>query len=153
MPVIVIGADTHRGMEIIRSLAQPGREVRAFVSDPEAVSELKSMGVKVAIGDVSDDSHVGAAASECFSAILIISAASDDRERSFADTPELVLKSWGRAVAEAKVRRAIWVGQVEPQPEWTREFAVVDPEMKDLVDHVVALDDARTLNVRDETPG
>ena len=145
MPVIVIGADTPEGTEVTRFLATPGREVRAFVSDPGIAGELKGLGVKVAIGDVSDESHVGAAALQCFSAVLMTVAAIDDRERSFSRTPQEVLDGWGRAIAEAGVRRGIWVGRFEPGTEWTREQVVVDPSAAALPAKVAALDDARTL--------
>ena len=56
----------------------------------------------MAIGDVSDPSHVGSAALNCF----LDRARSprqrlDDRERSFAGTPELVLAGWAEAIAES----------------------------------------------------
>ncbi len=58
MPVIVVGADTPQGRAVVEGLVEPGREVRAFVSDPIVGAELRDMGVKVALGDVSDDSHI-----------------------------------------------------------------------------------------------
>ena len=84
MPVIVIGADTTLGAEITNGLVPRDGEVRAFVTDPEAARALRDLGIKVAVGDVSDGSHVGGAALNCFCAILIADATSDDRERAFA---------------------------------------------------------------------
>ena len=81
MPVIVIGADTPGGEEIVSRLLAREGQVRAFVTDRLVAERLKPLGVKVATGDVSDDSHVGAAATRCFSAVLLTAAASDDRER------------------------------------------------------------------------
>ena len=71
MPVIVVGADTSKGRAVVEELVAPGREVRAFVSDPGAGAELRELGVKVALGDVSDDSHVQGACMNCFTAVLI----------------------------------------------------------------------------------
>jgi nucleoside-diphosphate-sugar epimerase len=144
MPVIVVGADTAIGMEVIHGLLEPGREVRAFVSDPEVATSLRAVGVKVALGDVSDDSHVQGAATNCFSAVLVAAAAHDDRERSFARTPEEVLAGWAKAVAASRVRRTIWIGDEVPDVG-TPERAIVSPSVKDLVERVVSLDDAATI--------
>lgn len=110
MPIIVIGADTPYGQTICATLAQEqDREVRAFVSNPYAADELKSLGVKVALGDLSDASHVEAACTNCFSVVLITEAATDDRERAFATTREEVLAGWAEAVTDSAVTRVIWV--------------------------------------------
>ena len=62
MPVIVVGADTEPGRVVLQALLEPGREVRAFVSDEKVAEQLRALGVKVALGDVSDDSHLEGAA-------------------------------------------------------------------------------------------
>lgn len=107
MPVIVVGADTREGRAIVDGLIEPGREVRAFVSDVETASELKRAGVKVAIGDVSDDSHVQGATTNCFTAVLVTEAARDGRERSFAANETQVLEGWAAAAAASDVTRLI----------------------------------------------
>ena len=84
MPVIVVGADTPQGRAVVEGLVEPGREVRAFVSDPIVGAELREMGVKVALGDVSDDSHIQGACTNCFTAVLIKRRRAISRERSFA---------------------------------------------------------------------
>lgn len=146
MPVIVVGADTSSGREIVAALTEPLREVRAFVSDPDTVTALKQAGVKVALGDVSDDSHIEGAALGCFTAVLVEEAASDARERSFASSPEAVLDGWSRAVVAAGVKRAIWVARVEPSIAPGVEQVVVHPDTPDLVSKVVALDDAQKIS-------
>ena len=144
MPVIVVGADTASGRSIVEALIEPDREVRAFVSDVTVADALRRLGVKVALGDVSDPSHVGGACTRCFSAVLVTEAASDDRERSFAQTPNAVLRGWVEAVMEAQVRRVIWVGEgALPTPG--TEAAVVSADVDDLAAAVVALDDAAVL--------
>jgi putative NADH-flavin reductase len=145
MPVIVVGADTPEGLQIVESLVEPGREIRAFVSDALVGSSLKSQGIKVALGDVSDDSHVEGAATGCFSAILVVRAANDDRERSFATQPGDVLTAWARAVRSAGVTRVIWVSEEETPSAGTREVAVVSPSDDQLVEKVAALDDAQMI--------
>lgn len=146
MPVIVIGADTRHGRAILRRMrVQPDRELRAFVSSESVAGELKQEGVKVALGDVSDESHIEGASMRCFSAVLIAEAASDDRERAFADTAAEVLSGWARAVARSQVRRVIWVSGSEPPDTATEEVAIVDPADPELVEKVAALDDAQTI--------
>ncbi|REK12244.1 MAG: hypothetical protein DWQ40_11740 [Actinobacteria bacterium] len=143
MPVIVIGADTPIGSRIIDALVDPPREVRAFVTDETEGQRLKDKGVKVALGDVSDDSHIQGAATRCFSAILITEAARDDRERSFAKSEDQVLASWANAVAG--VKRVIWVHDGETPPVKVPEVAVVATGDPDVVERVVALDDAASI--------
>lgn len=110
MPVIIVGADAPVGELIVEAVAPAAAEVRAFISDGERADEFKRRGAKVAVGDVSDHSHVEGACLRCFCAILVMEAASDSRERSFASEARAVFRGWGRAVAAAGVRRAIWVG-------------------------------------------
>lgn len=145
MPVIVIGADTRAGRAILRRLHDPHRELRAFVSNEVVAGELKGEGVKVALGDVSDESHIEGASLRCFSAVLIAEAASDDRDRAFAETAEDVLAGWARAVARSKVQRVIWVTDAEPPGTAIEEVATVDPADPDLADRVAELDDAQTI--------
>lgn len=109
MPVIVIGADTDMGRAILAQLDGRGGEIRAFVSDPGEGLTLKRRGLKVAVGDVSDASHVGGAALNCFSVILVPECAFDERERSFTDGPEATVGSWAEALADAAVQRVILI--------------------------------------------
>lgn len=144
MPVIVVGADTAVGRAIVDALIEPDREVRAFVSDLGAAEELRGQGVKVALGDVSDPSHVGGACTRCFSAVLVTEAASDDRERSFAKTPGAVLSGWVEAVQDAQVTRIIWVGEgAIPVPGL--EVTTVSGSEPHIPRRVAELDDAATI--------
>jgi uncharacterized protein YbjT (DUF2867 family) len=117
MPVIVIGADTDLGREVVAALLPRAAEMRAFVTDPAAAATLKERGVKVALGDVSDASHVGAACRNAFCAVLIAAAAGDGRERAFAADPDAVVAAWTDALRDAGVTRAIWVRrEADPAP-------------------------------------
>ncbi|MFZ0014749.1 MAG: NAD-binding protein [Acidimicrobiia bacterium] len=145
MPLIVVGADTTWGEALLEGLSPREREVRVFVSDQARGVELRERGFKVATGDVSDESHVEAAATRCFSAVLIAAAAHDERERSFADSAEAVLRGWANAVANSKVTRVIWVTGDDPPDTAVAEVAVVDPSTADFVHRVIALDDASSL--------
>jgi hypothetical protein len=145
MPVIVVGADTEKGRALIEGLVAPGREVRAFVSDQGSVAGLKSLGVKVALGDVSDESHVLGSLTNCFTAVLVTEAARDDRERSFASSEEQVLRGWAAAASASGVTRVIWVHDGETPVVAGAEVRTVSPDSPGLVEEVVALDDARIL--------
>ena len=145
MPVIVVGADTEPGRRIIDRLNHPEREIRAFVTNETTAMELKGEGIKVALGDVSDESHVEGAALRCFSAVLVGEAAVDNRERSFAASPRDVMSGWARAVARSQVKRVIWVTPDDPPETAIGEVATVDPNDPALADKVAALDDAQTI--------
>lgn len=147
MPVIVVGADTPIGLSIVSALIEPDREVRAFVTDADVSASLRTQGVKVALGDVSDPSHVGGACLNCFSAVFVTEAARDDRERAFARDRRTVLEGWAQAVREADVTRVIWVDSHGDLPATgIRETAVVIPDaVDDVAAEVVRLDDAATI--------
>ena len=152
MPVIVVGADTPIGRKLVEALAEPEREVRAFVTDPTAGEELKAGGVKVAVGDVSDGSHVGGACTNCFSAVLVTEAATDHRERSFATGPDEVLEAWAEAVTDANVTRVIWVspGASFPHTGAPETAAVNIALSEDPVAEVVSLDEVAELSSSQE---
>lgn len=114
MPIIVVGADTPAGRAIVEGLLTREGEVRAFVSDTEAADRFRERGAKVAIGDVSDGSHVGGAALRTFAAALVAEAATDGREMSFADHAGDVYRGWAEGVRDAGVKRLIWVGSAPP---------------------------------------
>ena len=149
MPVIVIGADTPLGGPVADALLGRQGEVRAFVTDPEVGIALKQRGAKVATGDVSDESHVAAASTGAFCAVLIPDAAYDERERSFAPDGETVLDGWVSAVAEAGVRRVVVLdsGGIEVPPrlrQLVREVAIVATAGRtdaDVANEVAVLDD------------
>lgn len=148
MPVIVVGADSPIGMAVVDAVLEPDREIRAFVSDPGVASQLKKRGVKVALGDLSDGSHVSGACLNVFSAVLVGQAAADGREMSFAKGPAAVLDAWAAAVSEASVQRVIWVLDHAPPPTRIREVAVVSAEgrtMTDVATEVADLDDAASI--------
>lgn len=143
MPVIVVGADTGAGRAVIEEMADPRREIRVFVSDVDQATAYRSRGLKVALGDVSDESHVEAAARMCFTAVLISEAAEDGRERSFAENASQVLEGWARAAKAAGVIRVIWVTDSDPPSTDTPEVARVSPSRHDLATRVAELDEAQ----------
>ena len=134
MPVIVIGADTPEGEAILPALEPASGEVRLFVSDAARGLELRRFG-KVAVGDVSDGSHVGGAALGAFCAVAIARAARDQRERSFAATPTAVFSQWADGLKDAGIRRVIFVAAAADVAAAGRlrtvapEFAVVDADL------------------------
>ncbi len=117
MPVLVIGADTVLGEAVIDALVGRPGEVRAFVTDAGIGERLRGRGVKVAVGDVSDASHVGGAGLNSFSAVLVAVAAVDERERSFAPDPAAVAAAWADGLRDAGVTRAIWLEHPAASPE------------------------------------
>lgn len=149
MPVIVVGADTPMGETIMDALLPRDGEVRAFVTSERVAADLKARGVKVAIGDVSDGSHVGGAALNAFCAVLVEAAAADSRERSFAADADEVAAAWIEGLNDAAVTRAIFVGSDPPDAARLKaEFAVVDPaglSPTEVAARVAELEDAAEL--------
>ena len=146
MPVLIVGADHPLGEVIARKLAAPNREVRAFISSVNSHGALRSLGIKVAIGDLSDESHVEAAASSCFTVVFVEPALSDGRELAFA-APEAAAQGWANAAASAGVRRVIWVGSGVP-PVKAPEMAAVsvdDRSPEAVAEEVALLDDLARL--------
>jgi hypothetical protein len=131
MPVIVVGADTPIGRAIVPRLRPASGELRVFVSNPDLAEQYRTS-AKVAVGDVSDGSHVGGAAIGAFCAVLIMEATRDGRERSFADSPASVLAQWADGLGEVGLGRIIVVGTAgempspNPLPSVAAEFSFVD---------------------------
>jgi putative NADH-flavin reductase len=152
VPVIIIGADTPLGPAVLDALAGRDGEVRAFIGTIELLDELRARGVKTALGDVSDGTHVAGAALNAFAAVLLADAATDDRERSFADTPMAVYDQWADGLGDAGVTRVIWVGD-QPIPEAiaaaAREHASVvtgDRDPAEIAAEVARLDEVADLS-------
>ena len=124
MPVIVIGADTPHGEAIVPALQPESGELRVFVTDPAAGERYRRI-AKVAVGDVSDGTHVGGAAIGAFCAIAIVSAATDHRERHFASDPATVLAQWADGLRDAEIGRIIVVAEPAelPNPDPLRSAA------------------------------
>lgn len=145
MPLLVVGADHPLGAAIVSRTVHPEREVRAYVSDPESAANLKAQGAKVAVGDLSDEGHIAAAATRCFSIAFVIAALDDGRELAFADR-DASLAAWARAAEQSGVTRVIWVGE-EPPTTGVDEVALVggsgDPIR--IADQVAEIDDRATL--------
>ncbi len=153
MPVIVIGADTEKGRAVAEALTEREGEVRAFVTDPDSVPALRAAGIKVAVGDVSDASHIEGAAHQTFSAVLMAQAALDGRERSFATSPEAVWSAWAEGLQGAGVKRLIWVGPdggppatIAPVGAESVSIDVRGGSDSDIAAEVVRLDDLAELD-------
>ena len=115
------------------------------MTDAATAGELRGRGVKVALGDVSDDSHLTGACLNCFSVVLVAEAAEDERLRSFAPDRNSVLDSWAKAVAAAGVRRVIWVLDDEPPACSVGEVVRVTSQQGDLPGTVFELDRTESL--------
>ncbi|MEX0826249.1 MAG: hypothetical protein WD184_05810 [Acidimicrobiia bacterium] len=110
MPVIVIGADSPLGAAIVDTFRGRPGELRAFVGTAAAGEPLRAAGFKVAVGDISDSTHVEGAVFGCFTAVLVAEAAADGRDLAFADGPDSVIDGWLAAVTACSVPRVILVG-------------------------------------------
>ncbi len=139
------------GEAVVSAIIPAAAEVRAFISDEGRAGGLKARGVKVALGDLSDTSHVEAAALYCFCAVLVTDAALDGRELGFADGAGTVWEGWADAIRNAGVHRTIWVGAKSEftggrDSRATPEVAVVaDTDIARAAARVARLEEAQTL--------
>lgn len=122
-----------------------------FVSDVDAGLEMRKRGVKVAIGDVSDGSHISGATMRAFCAVVVADAARDSRERSFAATEDEVYRQWLEGIIDSGVSRVLWVDE-KPPPQFivdaAPQFAHVDVSKltpAEVANEVARLEDAKTL--------
>jgi hypothetical protein len=154
MPVIVVGADTATGQAIVPALQPASGEIRVFVSDEE-VGQLYRPITKVAMGDISDGTHVGGAAIGAFCAVVIARAAHDERGRHFAPTPDAVFAQWADGLRDARIGRVIVVGDSaeipKPDPLATigAEYRVISSGGRsdtEIADEVAAAEAALPLN-------
>lgn len=146
MPLLVVGADHAIGEAIVRQTLAPNREVRAFVTDPARAAELKALGAKVAIGDLSDEGHIAAAATRCFAIAFVLDAIVDGRELSFADQ-RTVPGLWAAAARASGAKRVIWVGGDGPEEGISEvaTVAVTDRDPNEIAAEVAALEDRAVL--------
>lgn len=151
MPVLVIGADTEIGREIVPALRATAAELRIFGSDPDAVAPYREF-AKVAVGDISDGTHVGGAATGAFCAVVIAAAAYDDRERHFAADAAALFAQWADGLADAEVSRVIVIADPArvPDPDPLRAASpdyhlvpTTDRSPAAVVREVIALEAAR----------
>ena len=136
MPVIVIGADTEIGHAIVPALRPASGEIRLFASTEDPMARYRSF-AKVAVGDISDGTHVGGAAIGAFCAVVIAAAAHDDRERHFAANSAELFAQWADGLADAGISRVIVVGSPAQLPDPIRldrigaEYVHIDTTGKD----------------------
>lgn len=139
------------GEAVVSAIIPVAAEVRAFISEEGWAAGLKAQGVKVALGDLSDTSHVEAAALFCFCAVLVTDAALDGRELGFADGAGTVWEGWADAIRNAGVHRTIWVSTEHgfnrgSDSRATPEVAVVaDTDIARAAARVARLEEAQTL--------
>jgi hypothetical protein len=70
----------------------------------------------------------------------------DQRERSFADTPEQVMRGWANAVENSRVTRVIWVSSGDHPETGAKEVVLVDPRDTDFAGTVIDLDEADSIS-------
>jgi uncharacterized protein YbjT (DUF2867 family) len=70
--VLVAGATGFVGPRIVHALRTEGRDVRALVRRPDRGAHLASLGVELAVGDVTDAASVSAAAEGCTHVVHLV---------------------------------------------------------------------------------
>ncbi|HEY1513433.1 MAG TPA: complex I NDUFA9 subunit family protein [Gaiellaceae bacterium] len=72
MKVLLTGGTGFVGTRIVHALRTEGRDVRALVRRPDRGAHLASLGVELAVGDVTDAASVSAAAEGCTHVVHLV---------------------------------------------------------------------------------
>ena len=109
---LVTGATGYVGGRLLRRLADEGRELRALARDPSRVEDLD--GVEVATGDLLDGRGVREALEGCETAYYLVHSMEASSDGDFANRDRRSADAFGRAAAEAGVKRIVYLGGIEP---------------------------------------
>lgn len=122
MPVVVTGANGRVGRALIPLLVEKGSEVRAVVRRPEAAEELRTLGAKVAVADLSDDDRLAVAFRDAHTVCHLAGTAdlaSDDLYESVnAGTARSVVE----AARRAGVNRFLYLSYPGASPDSTNAY-------------------------------
>ena len=105
--ILVTGATGNAGSQVVRALLEHGREVRAFVRDPDKAHSLFGDAVELAIGDFADEPSVHGALDGADDVLL---SCADDPRRGEWETSAI------DAAAAAGVRRIVKLSTVAAEP-------------------------------------
>jgi uncharacterized protein YbjT (DUF2867 family) len=105
--ILVTGATGHAGSQVVRALVEHGRDLRAFVRDPDKAHSLFGDAVELALGDFADPHAVRAALEGAEDVVL-----------SGPDDPRRVEWESGLidAAAATGVRRIVKVSSIVAEP-------------------------------------
>lgn len=101
MPVVVIGADTPVGRDLVPLLRQRGAEVRATVREPETADRLRAAGAKVAVDPAADADTLRAILDEahtvCLLSAELLAPVADSYEEAIVEPARTILRVAGKA--------------------------------------------------------
>lgn len=111
MPVLVVGADGAAGRAAVELLVRSFGEVRAYadaaVTTDDDAAALRSLDVKVAVGDLDDEAHLEAALEQVFTVVHLAGGP--------FTPPDEVLDSFATTVSAAigaGCRRLVWATEL-----------------------------------------
>ena len=80
MPVVVTGASGFIGRHAVAAFARTSPQVRAYVRRPETVEDLRRLGAKVAVGEITDVDQLSAVMSGAHTVCHLLPTTDDEGE-------------------------------------------------------------------------
>jgi NADH dehydrogenase len=141
--VLVTGATGFVGRAIVHELRTQGRDVRALVRDPDRASRLRSWGVELATGDVTDAATLAPAFDGCSHVVhlvAIIRGSDAEFERVMVRGSQNVIA----AASEAAVERFVLMSALgttettkELVPYWSAKWQMEQDVAGSGLEHVI----------------
>jgi uncharacterized protein YbjT (DUF2867 family) len=111
MPVLVTGASGFIGRHAVAAFARTSPQVRAYVRRPESAEDLRKLGAKVAVGDITDVEQLSAVMSGAHTVCHLLPRTDETAEVRY-------LEAVVAAAAKAGVRRVLFVARlIDADPE------------------------------------
>ncbi len=143
MKVLVTGATGFVGPRIVHALRAQGRDVRALVRRPEQAAHLRSLGVELAAGDITDPASLRAAVAGCTHVVhlvAIIQGSPEDFRRVMTQgTRDLVAAAQEAGVERFVLMSALGTSEASEgtvpyyAAKWAEEQAVIDSGLEHVI--------------------
>jgi len=136
VPVVITGASGFIGRHAVTAFARTSPQVRAYVRRPEAAEELRKLGAKVAIGDITDIDQLSAVMSGAHTVCHLLPRTDQEGEVRYLEPVVTAASTSGvrrvlfltrlvNADPEGKVSERIQAWAEEPLVESGLEWVVV----------------------------
>jgi uncharacterized protein YbjT (DUF2867 family) len=144
MTVAVVGGSGLIGRATLRRLVGRDPEVRALVRRPAAAESLRSVGVKVAVGDVIDSAALEAVVAGAFSVVHLVGSVNEPSEAAYRRANVESVERTLEAAVASRVRRVAVVSHAGASPDADNPYL----RTMALAEHAVLASDLEGVVVR-----